>query len=165
MQAEAGPRRIDAIATHPIAELLACPADTSTLLAESAQSITFAPGDILFKQDSPCRGLYLMVAGQLVRRAERRDKHLTLGAARPGDLVEIAAALADRHHTYSLVAQTSGSLLLLPIEPLHQAFQSFPPLRMRLLEELAREVSRGYRSCVLSFQVKRRRRSAKIRSS
>jgi CRP-like cAMP-binding protein len=78
--------------------------------------------------------------------------------ARSGDLVELAAALGDTAHTYTLVAQSPGSVLLLPIEALHQAFQSFPPMRMRLLEELAREVSRAYHLCTLSNLTRTRRR-------
>ena len=39
---------------------------------------------------------------------------------------------------------------MLPIDALHQAFESYPPLRMRLLEELAREVSRAYITCCLT---------------
>ena len=79
--------------------------------------------------------------------------------ARSGDLVELAAALGDRIHTYTLLAQTPGSVLLLPIEALHQAFQSYPPLRMRLLEELAREVSRAYHLCTLTNLSRARRRA------
>ena len=157
MQPESAARRFDAVAAHPLAELLACPPDTGNLLTSSALSIPFESGEIVFTQASPSRGLYLVVAGQLLRRADRMDKRVVLGSVRPGDLVELAAALGDRHHTYSLVAQTPGSLLLLPLEALHAAFKTYPPMRMRLLEELAREVSRAYRSCVLSFRGKRRR--------
>ena len=38
--------------------------------------------------------------------------------------------------------------MLLPLEQLRRAFDTFPPLRMRLLEELAREVSRSYTACM-----------------
>ena len=69
---------------------------------------------------------------------------MTLGTARTGDLVELAAALGDGIHTYTLTGQLAGSALLLPIQALQQAFESYPPLRMHLLEELAREVSRAY---------------------
>jgi CRP-like cAMP-binding protein len=72
--------------------------------------------------------------------------------------VELAAALGDGHHTYTLSAQTPGSTLMLPIESLSQVFESYPPLRMRLLEELAREVSRAYLSCCLNRTVHVRRR-------
>ena len=102
---------------------------------------------------SPVRALprlYLVVSGQFLRKTERLETRLTLGPARAGDLVELAAALGDGRHTYTLSAQTPGSLLLLPIEALQQAFEGYPPLRMRLLEELAREVSRAYNACCLN---------------
>jgi len=160
MQPVARSARVDAVEAHPVSELLACPPETGILLTASAQSIGFDTGQVIFRQGSVCEGLYLVVSGQLLRRTERLDTRLVLGTARPGDLVELAAALGDSLHTFSLIAQSSGSMLFLPIGCLREAFQSYPPLRMRLLEELAREVSRGYRSSSLS-KIVRTRRSAK----
>ena len=163
MQFEARFKRLEAVSTHPLAELLACPPSTSSLLTASAQSIGFDSGEVIFSQSSQCQGLYLVVAGQLLRRSDRLSMRITLGPARSGDLVELAAALGDRVHTYTLVAQTAGSILLLPIEALNQAFQSYPPLRMHLLEELAREVSRAYHLCSLTNLTRSRRRPAAAR--
>jgi CRP-like cAMP-binding protein len=161
MQPEARSKRLEAIASHPLAELLACPPATSSLLTASALSIEFESGNVVFHQGGACLGLYLVVSGQLLRRAERLEMRVTLGSARSGDLVELAAALGDRVHTYTLVAQTPGSVLMLPIEALQQALQTYPPLRMRLLEELAREVSRAYHLCsVSSFSRTRHRGSS-----
>ena len=160
MQSEARQKRLDAVSTHPLSELLACPPATSNLLTASARTISFGSGETIFGQSSPCKGLYLVVSGQFLRRAERLSMRVTLGMARPGDLVELAAALGDGTHTYTLIAQTPGSVLLLPIDALRQAFQSYAPLRMRLLEELAREVSRAYHLCTLTHLTRARRRPA-----
>ena len=162
MQLEARSKRFEAIAAHPLAELLACPPSTSSLLTASAKAFEFDTGTVLFRQSSPCLGLYLVVSGQLLRRAERMEIRVTLGGARPGELVELAAALGDRIHTYTLIAQTPGSVVLLPIDALQQAFQSYPPLRMRLLEELAREVSRAYHLSTLLNPARPRRRSVSV---
>jgi CRP-like cAMP-binding protein len=151
---------MEAVRAHPVAELLECPPDTGLLLNGAAQCISFDAGDVVFRQSGICRGLYLVISGQLLRKAERMQTQLTLGPVRPGNLVELAAALGDGHHTYTLAAQTSGSVMLLPIETLNQAFQSYPPLRMQLLEELGREVSRAYIACCLSRAVKPRRGSS-----
>jgi CRP-like cAMP-binding protein len=144
MNADARAGRSSTTAPHPLALLLDCPQQVSALLQGSALPVDFAAGQVVFRQSDPCRGLYLILSGQLVRRAERLDAKVTLGTARTGDLVELAAALGDRIHTYTLSGQQAGEALLLPIEPLQQAFESYPPLRMHLLEELAREVSRAY---------------------
>ena len=157
MQREARSRRIEVIRARPLAELLECPLDTGLMLNGSAECITFDAGEVLFRQSGICRGIYLVLSGQLLRRAMRLETPLTLGPARAGDLVELAAALGDGHHTYSLAAQTAGSALMLPIETINLAFQSYPPLRMQLLEELAREVSRAYAACCLSRAVKPQR--------
>jgi CRP-like cAMP-binding protein len=136
-------------ARHPLAELLECPPETANLLSGSAQCIDFKAGQIVFGQNEIGQGLYLVISGVLQRQAERMRMRLTLGAVRAGDLVELAAALGECSHTYSLRAQTDGCALLLPIQALREAFQAYPPLRMNLLEELAREVSRAYRTCCL----------------
>jgi CRP-like cAMP-binding protein len=145
---------MDAVRAHPVAELLECPPAIALLLNRSAQCISFEAGEIVFGQSGICHGLYLVISGHFLRRAERLETRLTLGSVRAGDLVELAAALGDCHHTYTLAAQTAGSVLLLPIETLNQAFYSYPPLRMRLLEELAREVSRAYNTCCFSLSAK-----------
>ena len=160
MQREARSRRMEAVRPHPVAELLECPPSIALLLNGSAKCISVDAGEIVFRQSENCKGLYLVISGQYVRRTERLETRLTLSTARAGDLVELAAALGDGQHTFTLAAQTAGSVLMLPIEALNQAFQSYPPLRMQLLEELAREVSRAYDSCCLSRVVSHRRGSS-----
>ena len=158
VQAEARSERLEAVAAHPLAELLECPPEAGNLLNGEAQCLEFDAGEVVFRQYSVCQGLYVVIGGIFLRKAERLKTRLTLGPARAGDLVELAATLGDGQHTYTLSAQTPGSLLLLPIESLKRVFEHYPPLRMRLLEELAREVSRAYISCCLNRTVHVRRR-------
>ena len=150
--------RLAAAAAHPLAELLACPREAALLLDTASRSIDVAACGVVFRQNEPCQGLYVVVAGEFVRKAERLETRLTLGAARPGDLLELAAALGDGRHSYSLMAVTPGAVLMLPIEALRQAFENHPPLRMRLLEELAREVSRAYITCCMTRVLSAHRR-------
>lgn len=159
MQPEAQSTQVDSVEAHPVSELLACPPDTGILLAAAARTLNVNAGEVIFRQSTACEGLYLVVSGQMVRRTERLDTRLVLGTSRPGDLVELAAVLGDRHHTYSLVAQTDAVLLMLPMDGLQKAFEKYPPLRMKLLEELAREVSRAYRAGSVTKLVRKRRRS------
>ena len=157
MEPEARSGQMDAVAAHPLADLLECPPATGNLLNGSAQCIDFDAGGIVFRQSEICKGLYVVISGQFLRKAERLSTRLTLGPARAGDLVELAAALGDGSHTYTLSTLTPGSLLLLPMAALQGAFESYPPLRMRLLEELAREVSRAYLSSCMNRTTPRRR--------
>lgn len=159
MRTQAMPGRLQAVAARPLAELLACPADTVSLLQAAATPLNVKADEALFCQGTLSRGLYVLIAGRFLRKAERNGVALTLGTARPGDLLELAAALSGEAHTYSLIAQTVGSVLLLPMEALSQAFQNCPRLRMQLLEELAREVSRAYSTC-LSHAAERLRKRA-----
>jgi len=142
--------RLAAAAARPLAELLECPQDAGQLLSSASLCVDVDAGDVVFRQNGSCKGLYVVVSGEFVRKAERFQLRVTLGSVRPGDLVELAAALGDGHHTYTLTAVTPGSVLLLPIDALRHAFEGHPPLRMRLLEELAREVSRAYVTCCMT---------------
>jgi CRP-like cAMP-binding protein len=49
---------------------------------------------------------------------------------------------------------------MLPIDALRDAFVHHPPLRMRLLEELAREVSRAYITCCMTRVMPARRHAS-----
>lgn len=158
MQSQMQAREAGSAAAHSLAELLACPPETGSALSTAVQSLEFQSGTTIFWQSAESRGLYLVVAGELLRRTERLDTRLTLGPVRVGDVVELAAVLGERRHTYSLKAVTGGTLLLIPQEALEAAFKAYPPLRMQLLEELAREVSRAYGACFSLRMVGARRR-------
>jgi len=134
-------------AAHPLAELLACPPGVANLLNASAESIQCEPGKAVFRQGDRARGLYVVISGCLLRKAERFTAPLTLGMMQTGALAELAAVLGDGHHTYTLVAQSPSSLLMLQTDALERAFRAYPPLRMQLLQEQAREVSRAYFAC------------------
>lgn len=160
MQPAAMYERRDSAAPHPIAELLTCPAAVGNMLNASTECIEFSVGDVVFHQNDYCLGLYVVIAGQLLRKAARLDARLTLGTVRAGEIVELASMLGDVRHTYTLVGQSQGTILRLPKEALSRAFQLYPPLRMRLLEELAREVSRAYGMCCATRIAGMRRRSS-----
>ena len=150
---------------RPLTELLECPPEAGNLLTGAAQCVSFDAGEFVFRQNADCKGLYLVISGRFARKAERLKAKITLETARSGDLVELAAALGASRHTFTLSAVTPGTVLMLPIAALRQAFESYPPLRMRLLEELAREVSRAYMACCMSRSIPTRRRAPSRQSA
>jgi CRP-like cAMP-binding protein len=162
MQSEGSYGQFEGVRARPLAELLQCPPAVGNLLNASAQTIELEDGRVVFRQSEACRGLYVIISGLFLRRTERLEARLTLGPVRAGDVVELAAALGDGQHTYTLTTQEPGSVLLLPLADLRRAFDLFPPLRMQLLEELAREVSRGYGASFHSRIASVRRRSAAV---
>jgi len=157
MQATVVPPHQNHGTTHPLTQLLECPPETSLQLGRSVRTLQFEEGDCVFNQDEACAGLYLIVSGGYIRKVERLGMRMVLSTGSPGELLELAAALGDKRHTYSLYAKTAGSALLLPMEALEKAFVQYPPLRMHLLEELAREVSRAYGAVWLLRMSKMRR--------
>lgn len=158
MNAQARSGRMETAPPPSLARLLECPPPVAALLQSSVRAVEFDSGQLIFRQGEHCRGLYLILSGQLTRRAERLEAKVALSPARAGDLVELAASLGDGHHTYTLTGQIPGSGLLLPQPELLQAFDAHPPLRMHLLEELAREVSRAYTIGGFTRDLQKRRR-------
>ena len=77
MQSQARAGRMDAVAAHPLAELLACPPATGNLLNGAATSLDFDAGSVVFRQSDPCLGLYVAVSGRFLRRTERLETRLT----------------------------------------------------------------------------------------
>jgi len=57
-----------AVSAHPLAELLECPPAAGNLLNGSARCISFAAGDVVFRQSEECRGLYLVISGRFQRQ-------------------------------------------------------------------------------------------------
>jgi CRP-like cAMP-binding protein len=148
---------LEAVAPRPLAELLSCPSGIECNLGEATERRNFAAGEAVFLQDAPCEGLYLLLAGEFLRTSQRMGQKIQLQPMHPGDLVELAAVLGDGHHTYSLIAHSPAAALVLPVTALTKAFQQHPPLRMKLLEELGREVARAYTTLTLNRGLKTRR--------
>jgi len=157
MQQESRTRQMKAAHGLSAAELLDCPVPVGLMLSGSAQSLQYCAGDVVFHRSMSCLGLYLVVSGRLLRQAEWDHTPVELAPARSGELLELAAVLGDGQHHFTLTAQTAASVLLLPMEAVSRAFQIYSPLRMKLLEELAREVSRAYYNCYLCRPAVQRR--------
>ena len=133
-----------AVAPRPLTELLACPGPLEQMLGANAERRDYAPGEVVFSQDQECAGLYLLLAGEFSRASQRREKRLNLGILHAGDLVDLASVLGNSRHNYTLTAVSPSATLLFPMNTLQAVFEEYPPLRMHLLEELGREVSRAY---------------------
>ena len=150
------------VAPRPLTELLACPGSLEQRLGESSERRDYKAGDLLFSQGGECEGLYLLLAGEFCRSSYRRDKRVNLGILHPGDLVELAAVLGDGGHNYSLQATTDATALLFPMAALREAFREYSPLRMHLLEELGREVSRAYGSVYVQRKTRSRHTESEL---
>lgn len=144
------------VTPRPLTELLACPGPLEQRLGATSERRDYAAGDVLFSQYGECDGLYLLLTGEFCRTAERREKRLKLGLLHAGDLVELGAVLGDGRHNYSLAAASDAAALVFPMSTLLRVFQEYPPLRMHLLEELGREISRVYQSAYIPRKTRTR---------
>lgn len=141
---------LHAVAPRPLTELLACPGPLEQMLGANAERRDYGSGDVVFSQNQECAGLYLLLAGEFARSALRREKRLSLGILRAGELIDLASVLGNSRHNYTITAVGPSAALLFPMSSLEAAFEEYPPLRMHLLEELGREVSRAYGTVYVS---------------
>lgn len=135
--------------SQPLNLLLSCPSEIEQRLGSVTVRRNYTDGEVLFEQNTPCDGLYLILAGEFSRATDRWETHLSLAPLHAGDLVELAAILGEGKHSSTVVATAPSAALVFPRSALEEAFAAYPPLRMHLLEELGREVSRAY--TMLSF--------------
>ncbi len=149
MSMNADKPNLSTAAAQPLNLLLSCPAEVEQKLGAATERRSYSDGDILFEQGKICDGLHLIVSGEFARTTERWEARLNLSPLHAGDLVELTAILGDGKHTSTAVATGPASTLVFPRAALEEAFLVYPPLRMHLLEELGREVSRAY--AMLSF--------------
>lgn len=134
---------------QPLTFLFECPKEVEKKLGAATERRSFVDGQVLFEQNQACDGLYLILAGEFARATDRWGTRLSLSPLHAGDLVELAAILGDGQYTSTVTATSSAAVMVFPRTALEEAFAAFPPLRMRLLEELGREVSRAY--AIVSF--------------
>lgn len=143
--------------SQPLTLLLSCPSAIEQKLGSVTIRRSYEEGEVLFEQNTPCDGLYLIVAGEFSRITDRWDKRLSLAPLKAGDLAELAAILGDGKHISTVTAITAASALVFPRSALEEAFTAYPPLRMHLLEELGREVSRAYTTLSFGRGIRTRR--------
>ena len=86
------------------------PALALGLLDQLSYAVTYPQRVILFSQEQPCRGVFILCSGKAKVSADRRGKPLMLRIAVAGEVLGLSAAISGR--TYDVTAETLAPSLV-----------------------------------------------------
>ena len=105
--------------------------------------ISYSPGEILFKQNTPVTAVMYVCTGlvKLVRDADHR-KRCILHLAGAGDFTALQAVFSDELHQYSAAAVDDTSVLMIEISEFHHTISQNAPFAAAFLKQTSLEGAR-----------------------
>jgi CRP-like cAMP-binding protein len=122
-----------------IAELL-----SESLLCGAAKMLDLSARTILFRQDEPPCGFYLLREGELSRFHLSPQGSTELPNANPGSVLGLVASTQSALHAYTASAHSNCWLEFVPRDVWLELIQARPLLRLRALRLMAGELSQAY---------------------
>ena len=118
-------------------------ADADLIRALSARAIP-VPCDevrILFRQDEPAEGLYIVYGGAVTLSVFSHDGHSLFAAqAKPGSLLGLPGVVSDQPYTLSATASAGAEVSFVARADFTALMQADPKLALKILQVLAAEV-------------------------
>lgn len=102
------------------------------------------PGDVLFHEDEPPAGVYLLRAGEIDLRQARRGRTDLVETAFPGRILGLSALLTHRNHLSTAVAKTDSELGFIERERFRLLAEEHPAVWFGLLHALSEDVMHSY---------------------
>jgi signal transduction histidine kinase len=124
------------------------PADELRSLRAVAQDLSFASGQLIFKEGDPGDGVYVVKTGlvQISAVLENGERQV-LSEVPPGDVFGEMAALDNQPRSASASAQGDTTVVFVPREALVNVLKRSPELSLTLVQEISgrlREFNRQY---------------------
>jgi CRP/FNR family transcriptional regulator, dissimilatory nitrate respiration regulator len=112
-------------------------------LARFGRLTDAAKGDILFLQDDPCAGLFVLLNGKVqMFRAMPDGREITIHVLSPVDLVACAALFLDASYPASArIASRTARLIRLEGKPFLRMLETRPDLARKMIAALAMRIS------------------------
>jgi CRP/FNR family transcriptional regulator len=104
-------------------------------------SALYKPRQVIFHEDSPATGLYILCHGAVkLYQSDRFGHQHTLDIAAPGDVLGELPVDAGASYSTSAEALTDSQLCYLPRQRLVEFIQAYPMVGVRLLEAFSKSV-------------------------
>src|SRR5438093_7531159 len=110
------------------------PADDLARLAEMAEPMTLAPGDLLIREGDPGDAMYVIVAGQLDVSKLSGGVEVQLAREGPGSIQGEMSAIEGRPRSASVRAITQVEVLRIPRDALLAVFAITPEAAFSVLQ-------------------------------
>jgi CRP-like cAMP-binding protein len=123
--------------------------DSSEELMERAGRMrVFEPGQVLFRQGEPCRGVYVIRSGLVgLRRTEEDGSSALLGLSGPGDIAGYRALLADDFHSNTTEVLTHCRVLVIEAAQIKQLINSSNTVREHFVQKALADLTRSQGQC------------------
>jgi CRP/FNR family transcriptional regulator len=130
-----------------------------TALSAKALCCTYEPGETVFCEGDPCRGVYFISEGLVgVRKEDPEGRSVLLYLAADGDTLAYRPFLAGDDHQASAEVLRASRLCFLSAETMRALLQEKPELGLAFLRRAARELgeaeNRFYEAARLSLQTR-----------
>jgi CRP/FNR family transcriptional regulator len=102
-------------------------------LARAMEVRAFANRQIIFREGSPCSGLYIVKVGQVKLIQTRKDKEQLLAIVRAGEPLDLVPFLDNGPHSFSAQARGAATLYFMPPETARDLIWSTPALLAAVL--------------------------------
>ena len=110
-------------------------------LSEHATPIVCDPDRVLFQQDDPAAGLYILHEGEATISMTSQDGQTILSVqARSGSLLGLPGLISNQPYSLTAVAHAGARVSFLGRSEFTALMESRPPLAFKILQVLAAEV-------------------------
>lgn len=122
----------DAFVAHP---------DLLRALGERSTPVPCQSDGVLFRQDEPSVGVFILHDGTVTLSMMSNDGHSLFAVqAKPGSILGLPGAISNQPYTLSAIARASAQVSFVSNADLTALMHSNPALSLKMLEILAAEV-------------------------
>jgi len=110
-------------------------------LSEHATPLVYDEDRVLFQQDDPASGLFILHQGEVALSMAAQDgKTILSAAATDGSLLGLPGLISEQPYSLTAVARAGARVSFLPRAAFASLMQSDPMLSFKILQVLAAEV-------------------------
>jgi len=116
-------------------------------LGKHATTVPCRSDGVLFRQDEPSTGVFILHDGVVTLSMMSQDGHSLFAVqAKPGSLLGLPGAISNQPYTLSATARAGAKVSFVSNADLTATMQSDPALSLKMLEVLAAEVRSARRA-------------------
>lgn len=110
-------------------------------LQERSTPVPCETDRLLFRQDDPATGVFILHQGAAALTMYAQDKQIIFSIqALPGSLLGLPALVSDRHYSLEAIAQSGAQVSFVSRADFFALMQAQPALALKMLQVLAAEV-------------------------
>jgi CRP-like cAMP-binding protein len=103
-------------------------------------SVRYNPGEIIFKQGTPCYNLVCITSGLVKLFIEYNGNHnLIIGLAKPIEYIFIPGVFVDQRHHFTAMACEETTACLIELDIMHKMMRTNPDFAMEFIQKISQQ--------------------------